>query len=151
MQVAPPAEIYEQPNSRWIADFIGSVNLFEGRVGDDGASVEGTVLGRLRVAAKIAAEPGATVWVAVRPETVADDAEPARAGPPSGRWKPALPRRSRCRLSGRPVDLSAAHRRRRAAASEPIANIGPSAQRTIAANDKVWLNFPRAAAIVLTR
>src|SRR5690349_14143625 len=32
MQVAPPAEIYEQPNSCWVADFIGSINLFEGRV-----------------------------------------------------------------------------------------------------------------------
>ncbi|MGB7175804.1 MAG: ABC transporter ATP-binding protein, partial [Xanthobacteraceae bacterium] len=42
-QVAPPQEIYEQPNSRWVADFIGEVNLFEGRVGDDGMSVEGTV------------------------------------------------------------------------------------------------------------
>ena len=35
MQVAPPAEIYEQPNSRWVADFVGDVNLFEGRLGDD--------------------------------------------------------------------------------------------------------------------
>ena len=59
MQVAPPAEIYERPNSRWVADFIGEVNLFEGRVGDDGVSVEGTALGRLRVAAKIDAEPRA--------------------------------------------------------------------------------------------
>ena len=42
MQVAPPAEIYERPNSRWVADFVGDVNLFEGRVGDDGMSVEGT-------------------------------------------------------------------------------------------------------------
>jgi len=31
------------------------------------------------------------------------------------------------------------------------ANIGPFAQRNIAANDKVWLNFARAAAIVLTQ
>ena len=30
IQVAPPAEIYEQPNSRWVADFIGDVNLIEG-------------------------------------------------------------------------------------------------------------------------
>ena len=30
-QVARPAEIYEQPNSRWVADFVGDVNLFEGR------------------------------------------------------------------------------------------------------------------------
>ena len=30
--MATPAEIYEQPNSRWVADFIGDVNLIEGRV-----------------------------------------------------------------------------------------------------------------------
>ncbi|MFZ0607071.1 MAG: ABC transporter ATP-binding protein, partial [Xanthobacteraceae bacterium] len=68
MQVAPPAEIYEQPNSRWVADFIGSVNMFEGRVGADGTSIDGTALGRLRVAAKIDAAPGTTVWIGVRPE-----------------------------------------------------------------------------------
>jgi putrescine transport system ATP-binding protein len=32
VQVAPPAEIYEAPNSRYVADFIGSINLFEGVV-----------------------------------------------------------------------------------------------------------------------
>src|SRR3954467_2169469 len=32
IQVATPREIYEQPNSRWVADFIGEVNLIEGRV-----------------------------------------------------------------------------------------------------------------------
>src|ERR1051325_4858553 len=32
MQVARPAEIYEKPNSRWVADFIGDVSLIEGRV-----------------------------------------------------------------------------------------------------------------------
>src|SRR5262249_5788861 len=32
VQVATPSEIYEQPNSRWIADFLGDVNLLEGRV-----------------------------------------------------------------------------------------------------------------------
>src|SRR6266853_5269293 len=34
VQVATPPEIYEQPNSRWIADFIGDVNLVEGQVTD---------------------------------------------------------------------------------------------------------------------
>ena len=29
-QVGPPAEIYERPNSRFVADFVGAVNLFEG-------------------------------------------------------------------------------------------------------------------------
>src|SRR6185295_6334551 len=50
IQVAPPAEIYERPNSRWVADFIGDVNLIEGRVADLGASgtvVESTAAGQL--------------------------------------------------------------------------------------------------------
>src|SRR5215207_6525907 len=40
VQIAPPAEIYEAPNSRYVADFIGSVNMFEGVV--DGAAGDRT-------------------------------------------------------------------------------------------------------------
>ena len=40
VQIAPPAEIYEAPNSRYVADFIGSVNIFEGIV--DTATAERT-------------------------------------------------------------------------------------------------------------
>jgi putrescine transport system ATP-binding protein len=32
VQIGPPAEIYERPNSRFVADFVGAVNLFEGEV-----------------------------------------------------------------------------------------------------------------------
>src|ERR1044072_3882944 len=32
MQVATPAEIYEAPGSRFVANFVGNVNMFEGRV-----------------------------------------------------------------------------------------------------------------------
>ena len=32
MQVATPAEVYEAPASRFIADFVGTVNMFEGKV-----------------------------------------------------------------------------------------------------------------------
>ena len=35
VQVGEPSEIYEHPNSRFVADFIGSVNMFEGRVVED--------------------------------------------------------------------------------------------------------------------
>src|SRR5271168_2075450 len=31
-QVATPRELYEAPNSRWIAEFVGDVNLFEGQI-----------------------------------------------------------------------------------------------------------------------
>src|SRR5258708_2408808 len=31
-QVATPRELYEAPSSRWIAEFVGDVNLFEGQI-----------------------------------------------------------------------------------------------------------------------
>ena len=43
VQVATPAEIYEQPNSRYVADFIGDINLLEGRIaatGDDATRLD---------------------------------------------------------------------------------------------------------------
>ncbi len=36
VQVATPAEIYEAPNSRFVADFIGDVNIFDGQATPDG-------------------------------------------------------------------------------------------------------------------
>jgi putrescine transport system ATP-binding protein len=72
IQVATPPEIYEQPNSRWVADFIGDVNLIEGRVVETGpgtSTIMSQNAGELRAAAT-AARPGDTVWVAVRPEKV---------------------------------------------------------------------------------
>ena len=32
VQVATPAEIYEAPNCRFVADFIGDVNILDGNV-----------------------------------------------------------------------------------------------------------------------
>jgi putrescine transport system ATP-binding protein len=73
VQIATPAEIYEAPNSRYVADFIGSVNLFDARV-------ERAEPGRVRLNAedgfKIDAAtantvtPDQPVWFAVRPEKV---------------------------------------------------------------------------------
>ena len=40
VQIGTPSEIYEQPNSRYVADFIGNINLLEGKVvGADGATI----------------------------------------------------------------------------------------------------------------
>ena len=38
VQVGTPREIYEYPRNRFVADFIGSVNIFEGRIAEDGES-----------------------------------------------------------------------------------------------------------------
>ncbi len=73
IQVATPPEIYEQPNSRWVADFIGEVNLLEGRVveaSDGGALIASAAAGKLRVSCAPGAKPGDAVCVALRPEKV---------------------------------------------------------------------------------
>jgi putrescine transport system ATP-binding protein len=77
-QVATPPEIYEQPNSRWVADFIGDVNLIEGRITAVGKelTVESAGLGRLRVASVSGVGIGATVWIALRPEKLLIAAAP---------------------------------------------------------------------------
>jgi putrescine transport system ATP-binding protein len=150
IQVAPPAEIYEQPNSRWVADFIGSVNLFEGRVGDVEGTIEGTALGRLRAAGKINAEPGTTVWVAVRPEKVRltryEVAQHEQTDAENGIAATVIE-------IGYLGDLSLYRLRTEAgvALQAAIANTEPLTARGIGWNDKVWLSFAPEAAIVLTR
>ena len=72
VQVGTPADIYESPANKFVADFIGSVNLFEGKVTDEGSGrIESTELGcTLVVDRKLSGGRGATVWAAVRPEKI---------------------------------------------------------------------------------
>ena len=72
-QVATPRELYEAPSSRWVAEFVGDVNIFEGQVESREAS---RLMISTRDAGTIAvAEPRhpitkAIVCVAIRPEKV---------------------------------------------------------------------------------
>jgi putrescine transport system ATP-binding protein len=149
-QVARPAEIYEQPNSRWVADFIGDVNVFEGVVGEDGLSVEGTTAGTLRVAAKIDAKPGATVWLAVRPEKMRVTLEPPAP-------EPQPPPENRA--AGTIVDIGylgelTIYKLRLAdgaIVTAAIANSGHATERPIDWDDRAWMSFAPEAAIVLTK
>src|SRR5262249_8619560 len=70
-QVGTPADLYERPNSRFVADFIGSVNLFPGTVGPSGAVASPDVETPFQIAAPISSSQGASVWVALRPEKIA--------------------------------------------------------------------------------
>jgi putrescine transport system ATP-binding protein len=72
VQVGTPREIYEYPQNRFVADFIGSVNIFEGRIAEDGEShvvvaCPEAGLG-IYVPHSIAGVIGQKVAVAVRPE-----------------------------------------------------------------------------------
>jgi putrescine transport system ATP-binding protein len=59
-QVATPRELYEAPASRWVAEFVGDINLFEGQVEPAGSS-RVTMAPRLAIATQAAG----TVFVAV--------------------------------------------------------------------------------------
>jgi putrescine transport system ATP-binding protein len=74
LQVGPPSEIYEFPLSRFVADFIGTINLFESLVT---SRAEGMVhLECAEVPCELIVDeggafaPGQRVWLALRPEKI---------------------------------------------------------------------------------
>jgi putrescine transport system ATP-binding protein len=72
VQVGTPHEIYEFPNSRFVAEFIGNVNMFEGRIvadEPDHVTIESSELGGIiYVGHGVSTAPEAQVWAAIRPE-----------------------------------------------------------------------------------
>ncbi|KQV44560.1 MULTISPECIES: ABC transporter ATP-binding protein [unclassified Rhizobium] len=82
VQVATPAEIYEAPNSRFVADFIGDVNIFDGTVSanaDGRVQIETASGFPIRVVAPDGPAAGAKAGFAVRPEKI----KVSRDAPPS--------------------------------------------------------------------
>jgi len=73
VQVGAPTDIYESPNGRFVADFIGAVNLFEGRVAACEGGMIGVTCASLGTAVVVrgaALAPGTEVAIAVRPEKI---------------------------------------------------------------------------------
>ena len=77
VQVGEPAEIYEYPSSRFVADFVGSVNMFEGRVVEDEPDHitlavpdldRGDQEGAIHVGHGVSCTLDQTLWYAIRPE-----------------------------------------------------------------------------------
>jgi putrescine transport system ATP-binding protein len=84
VQVGTPSEIYEFPQSRFVADFVGTTNLFEGTVAacepglitvncsETGCNLLVDDVGRFT--------PGQKVWVALRPEKIRLSKQPNAEG-----------------------------------------------------------------------
>jgi putrescine transport system ATP-binding protein len=74
VQVGEPSEIYEHPNSRFVADFIGSVNMFEGRVSEDEPEhikiAAPDVGGEIFVGHGVTCTLNQQLWYALRPEKI---------------------------------------------------------------------------------
>ncbi len=72
-QVATPRQLYEAPNSRWIAEFVGGINIIDGEVESRDAgrmTVATQAAGRVTAAAPSQALTTDQVCVAIRPEKV---------------------------------------------------------------------------------
>jgi putrescine transport system ATP-binding protein len=85
VQTGTPTEIYEFPGNRFVADFIGSVNMFEGRIVDednDFVRITSEEAGcNIFINHGVSAAPDSVLWVAVRPEKIQIDLQaPAEAG-----------------------------------------------------------------------
>ncbi|GAB5508920.1 MAG: ABC transporter ATP-binding protein [Hyphomicrobiales bacterium] len=157
-QIAPPSVIYEEPSSRYVAGFIGDVNLLEGELKSDPA---GTTLTSIHVPAPIPVEgddlTAGNASLAIRPEKMrialdepVDD--PAFAKVSGTVWD-----------IGYLGDVSIFHVRlsdeRCDDVTEPddvpilratVANTTRLVERQISWDDTVWLSWDRSAGVVLT-
>ncbi len=146
VQVGTPADIYERPSCRFVAEFIGGVNLFEGRVAEarDGeVAVDCAQLGRRLVA--VGAGPiGSAVAIAVRPERIKLSGAPGE-----------LPNS----LVGTVSDIS--YRGEASSVNVALANgrlvrvtlpnTGGSGEPSATAGAAVWLGWPAEAGVLLSR
>jgi putrescine transport system ATP-binding protein len=147
-QVATPAQIYEAPNSVYVADFIGDVNIIEGRAtrADDEhysiAWAEG--LPPLTAACQIDLTPDAAVHYAIRPEKINVTAD--------------KPKDRTNAVRGKVVDIgylgniSTYHVRLTTGQmmKAQIANTQRIDRRNFSWEDEVWLSWRDTAGIVLT-
>jgi putrescine transport system ATP-binding protein len=80
-QVATPRQLYESPGSRWVAEFIGEVNIFEGQAqsGEAGRLAVSTRDAGTIIVARPSEPTGKNVCVAIRPEKI----KLSRRGPAS--------------------------------------------------------------------
>ncbi|HUN71179.1 MAG TPA: ABC transporter ATP-binding protein [Steroidobacteraceae bacterium] len=84
LQVGTPSEIYEFPKSRFVADFVGTTNLFEGTVTGSGPGI--VTVSCAETACDLIIDDvgrfaaGQRVWVALRPEKIRLSKQPPEGG-----------------------------------------------------------------------
>ncbi|MGH6789571.1 MAG: ABC transporter ATP-binding protein [Pseudolabrys sp.] len=146
VQVGSPVEIYERPNSRWVADFVGDVNLIEGRIVGNGHTID-TSNGPLRIggpAAPAAAKAGGTAWLALRLEKLRIALE--RPNGPNTNVIEGVVVEVGYRGD---VSIYKVRAGEGAVMKAAVANVGRQAERAIVVHSKVWLWWPDDAGVLL--
>jgi putrescine transport system ATP-binding protein len=162
VQVGSPTQIYEFPATRFVADFIGSVNLFEGRIAGADAQVTRAGGSRTRIhsnelgCALEVEQPqslaaGATVWAAIRPEKIAIARE-APTPPDAGGSQEANVVRGSVKdvayLGDMSVYLVQIESGKLVRVTRP--NVMRGTQDRIAASETVYLSWHASSPVVLT-
>jgi len=149
MQVATPAEIYEAPGSRFVANFVGNVNMFEGTVksrANDEVRIAGASGAEIIVHNAGDAETGKTVAFAIRPEKIKVSSRKPAAG--AGNT-----------MEGEIYDLAylgdmtVYHVRLPdgQVVKASALNAARVTEDPLSWNDKAWISFSPDAGVVLTR
>jgi len=149
LQVGAPAQIYEAPANRFVADFIGNVNLLEGTIVEAAAdhAVVACADMRHRIEPGTAFAPGAAVSVALRPEKI-------RIGPDA----PGDPGAATNRVRGTVRDIAyfgsftVYHLALPSGAVLKVSegNVERSTAGHLAAGDAAWASWSATAPVVLT-
>ena len=83
-QIGTPREIYERPQTQFVADFVGTTNFVEGTVrsreAEDRHYLIETAIGVLRSVSVDAIQPGQKVMLSIRPEDLRLSEQPLVAG-----------------------------------------------------------------------
>jgi len=152
-QVGTPSDIYESPATRFVADFIGSVNMFEGRVSD--ARAEGLRLDVGELGCVVRAErtasctSGATVWAAIRPEKINISRQPpstAQGAVPENAVRGTV--REIAYMGDMSIYLVQIDSGKMLRVTLP--NTTRGGERPIAREESVWLSWHGSSPVVLT-
>lgn len=148
VQVATPSAIYETPNSVYVADFIGDVNLIEGYAAINGNRAEITwAEGQPPIVAKTDIKAGTTCTFAIRPEKVAISTdEPDPADRPNRVRGKVLDIAYLGNISTYHVELVNGK-----VIKAQTANDRRIARRSFTWEDPVWLSWTDTAGVVLTK
>jgi putrescine transport system ATP-binding protein len=147
IQVATPADIYEAPNSTYVADFIGDVNLIEGTakpIGEDTYALhwrEGAE--PLTVKTANGFSDGQTAHLAIRPEKVTISAERPEGADNTVQGK-ILDIAYLGNISTYHVELPSG-----AVIKAQAANTRRIARRSYTWEDTVWLSWTATAGVLL--
>ncbi len=153
-QVGTPSDIYESPVTRFVADFIGSVNMFEGRVSEQRAEALRVEVGELgcmvRAERTVSCVRGATVWTAIRPEKITISRDPPAAAARAELRENAVPGTVReiAYMGDMSIYLVQIASGRLLRVTLP--NTTRGAERPIAREEGVWLSWHGSSPVVLT-